>query len=151
MFFTSSDLLGKEFVINEEFIRRGLARNEDEFFACTKKEISLFWHAPYYQANSAIKEFGAKAGYTYISPKLKDFDNVTLEQALFENKKYVSTADLIDEIMNVLKISGGGIVPVTVGISKGSRVDYLYNYLPLLLSAILDEGYKVIPVKYLQQ
>ena len=151
MFFTSSDLFGKEFVINEEFIRRGLARNEDEFFACTKKEISLFWHAPYYQANSAIKEFGAKAGYTYISPKLKDFDNVTLEQALFENKKYVSTADLIDEIMNVLKVSGGGIVPVTVGISKGSRVDYLYDYLPLLLSAILDEGYKVIPVKYLQQ
>ena len=70
---------------------------------------------------------------------------------LFENKKYVSTADLIDEIMNVLKVSGGGIVPVTVGISKGSRVDYLYDYLPLLLSAILDEGYKVIPVKYLQQ
>ena len=82
---------------------------------------------------------------------MKDFDNVTLEQALFENKKYVSTADLIDEIMNVLKVSGGGIVPVTVGISKGSRVDYLYDYLPLLLSAILDEGYKVIPVKYLQQ
>lgn len=150
MFFTTTNLVQNEFIINEEFIRRGLARNEDEFFECTKKELNLFWHAPFYQTTEQIKEFSKKAGYTYVSVKNKNFDTVTLEQAIFENKKYVSPSKLIEEIMENLKTNNGGTVPVTVGISNGTRSEYLYDYLPLLLSAILDEDFNIVPVKYLQ-
>ncbi len=52
--------------------------------------------------------------------------------------------------MENLKTNNGGTVPVTVGISNGSRSEYLYDYLPLLLSAILDEDFNIVPVKYLQ-
>jgi len=46
MFFTISDLTGDSFVMDEDFIRRGLARSEDEFYDCTGNELLLYWHAP---------------------------------------------------------------------------------------------------------
>lgn len=150
MFFTTSDLTSKSFIINEEFIRRGLARTEDEFFQCTKKEMSLMWHAPDYKADENIISFGKKAGYTYVNTKVKNSDRVTLEQAVLESKKYVTPQDLIEEILTALEINEGGAVPVTVGISGGSRTEYLYDYLPLLIGAIVDAGYTIVPAKLLQ-
>lgn len=69
LFFTSLDFASGEFVIDEEFVRRGLARNEDEFFALTGKELALLWHAPFYHATDAIREFGKNAGYEYVDAK----------------------------------------------------------------------------------
>lgn len=149
MFFSAIDLTENEYIISEEFIRRGLARNEDEFFDCTQKEISLFWHAPYYNTTPEINKFAENSGYTTVSKKIKNSDIVTLEQAIFQNKKYISPSKLIDEIMQTLNSNNGGIVPITVGISNGSRTEYLYDNLALLLSAILDEGFKIVQCKYL--
>ena len=53
--------------------------------------------------------------------------------------------------MKHLKSNGGGIVPVTVGLSNGTRESYLYDSLDLLLSAILDAGFDIVPVRYLKE
>lgn len=147
MFFSTAKLTQPGFILNEDYIRRGLARNEDEFNIATGKELSLMWHAPEYDATEKIIQDGKKAGYEYVSPRFAVFDNVTLEQAVSGKGKYLSPGKLIDFYMKMLE-SGEKIIPVTVGISRGTRESYLYDNLDLLLSAILDAGYEIVPLRY---
>ncbi len=50
-YFTMTD---SRFGVDQAFVKAGLARNEDDYFAATGRELSLLWHAPYYIVNSAI-------------------------------------------------------------------------------------------------
>ena len=43
----------------------------------------------------------------------------------------------------------GSIIPVCAGISKGSRSDYLYEKLDLLITSLLNENYKIVPIEEL--
>ncbi|MBQ1971277.1 MAG: polysaccharide deacetylase family protein [Treponema sp.] len=147
MFFTSTDLMSNDFIMDEEFIRRGLARNEDEFYKATGKELSLMWHAPNYKVSDEIIDFGAKAGYSYINTTQNVSDTVTFEQAINENKHYYSPSMLITRYMECLKSKAGGVIPVTIGVSKGTCDGYVYDYLDILISAILDAGYEIVPAR----
>lgn len=138
MFFTPTDLVNNSFVVDEDFIRRGLARNEDEFFQCTGKEMSLFWHAPYYSQNQQIVSYGNAAGYTYVNSSMKNFTDTLLLD------KDTKPSSLIHEYCEILKKNGGGIVPVTAGFSQGNRTDPLYNYLDLLICALVDGGFEFV-------
>ncbi|MCQ2590010.1 MAG: polysaccharide deacetylase family protein [Treponema sp.] len=138
MFFTTTDLVNNDFVVDEDFIRRGLARNEDEFFQCTGKELSLFWHAPYYSQNQSIVSYGNAAGYNYVNSSMKNnTDTLLLEKDTKPEK-------LIHTYCETLKKNGGGIVPVTAGFSQGNRTDPLYNYLDLLICALVDGGFEFV-------
>lgn len=148
MFFTTAKLSSKEFVVNEDFIRRGLARNEDEFYQATDKELSLLWHAPSYQASENVVQSGANAGYTYVNALEHTTDTITLEQTA-QGINYYTTSKIIERYIDALKANNGGILPVTVGISRGTRERYLYEDLDLLIAAILDEGFEIVPVRTL--
>ena len=43
-------------------------------------------------------------------------------------------------------ISPDAVIPVSVGIADGSRSDYLYEQLPLLIASITEAGYDIVPV-----
>lgn len=144
LFFSPVDLTGGAFVADENFIRRGLARNEDEFYQCTGKELSLLWHAPYYRATDAVRSWGKKAGYTYVDAPDGGADEMTFEDAVNKNGAYLSSAQIIEKILASLKKNGGGVVPVTVGFAYGMRADYVYQNLDLLVSAVLDEGFDIV-------
>lgn len=148
MFFSTSELTQPGFLVNEDYVRRGLARNEDEFNAVTGKELSLMWHAPYYAASEKIIQDGKKAGYDYIDIKNSDCDSVTLEQAVAGKGKYLCPGELIESYIKTLA-EGEKVIPVTVGISRGTRESYLYDNLDLLISAILDAGYEIVPLRYI--
>lgn len=148
MFFSTSELTQPGFLVNEDYVRRGLARNEDEFNAVTGKELSLMWHAPYYAATEKIIQDGKKAGYDYIDIKNSDCDSVTLEQAVAGKGKYLCPGELIESYIKTLS-EGEKVIPVTVGISRGTRESYLYDNLDLLISAILDAGYEIVPLRYI--
>lgn len=137
MFFSSTDLVDNPFVVDEEFIRRGLGRNEDEFFQCTGKELSLYWHAPYYSVNQKIIEYGQKAGYEYIASGMKENDSLYLD-------KETKPETLINSYCETLKKNGGGIVPVAAGFSQGNRIDPLYNYIDILIGALIDSGFEFV-------
>lgn len=151
MFFTTARLDSDNFVVDETFIRRGLARNEDEFFSCTGRELNLLWHAPYYFATSKMIQTGTNAGYTYVDTFQNLSDCVTMEQAVDGSAKYFSSEELIDLYMTILQKNEGGIIPVTVGIAYGTRKNYLYDKLDLLISAILDSGYEIVPVRLIEK
>ena len=147
LFFTSADLTEKGFIVDEEFIRRGLARNEDEFFTATGSELSLIWHAPLYHATKLIKKAGNDAGYRYADAGGFCFDTVTLEDSASGKSKYMSAGDIIETVTSYL--SDGSLVPVSVGISRGTRSDYLYEKLDLLISALLDSGCDIVSARSL--
>lgn len=140
MFFTTANLTENSFVINEDFVRRGLARNEDEFYDCTKTELSLFWHAPYYSVSPEIIKYGDNAGYTYI--------DAGSEVSEFSNPD-ASPEKLIKKYVQRLEKSNGGMVSVVGGFSQSNHTRPLYKYMNLLISVLLDSGYELVDLNSL--
>ena len=140
MFFTTANLTSPGFTITEDFIRRGLARNEDEFYQCTGTELNLYWHAPGYAVTDAIKEYGKLAGYSYVNNNFKysdtDIQNIKAEV-------------VINEYSAMLKFANYGIIPVTTGFSTGIHEDPVYLHMDLLISALLDADYEIVPLNQL--
>lgn len=148
MFFTNADLTAKGFVIDEDFIRRGLGRNEDEFFQATGSELNLIWHTPMYKSTQPIKDAGANCGYRYIEAGRFSLDTVTLEDAAAGKPGYLSASELVK--FYVQNATDGSVIPVSTGISTGTRSDYLYEKLDLLISSLLNEEFEVVSLKNLQ-
>ena len=142
MFFSQTDLVNNPFVVDEEFIRRGLARNEDEFYNCTGKELSLYWHGPYYSVNNDIIKYSATAGYTTIGSDSRLNDSEKLD-------KDIKPEQIIQDYCTTLTKIGGGIAPVSVGFAQGGRTEPLYNYLDLLICALLDSGCEFVDIQEL--
>ncbi len=132
MFFSTADLTDRTFIMDEDFIRRGLARNEDEFYQCTGAELQLLWHAPYYRADGRTVEAGSKAGYTYIGQEERN--------AAARN----GSTDL-DSIIG--SVRGGDTVPVNVDSSSGSQ--NLYDKIDLLICGLAEKGFEFVPVHQL--
>ena len=140
MFFSQTDLVNNPFVVDEEFIRRGLARNEDEFYICTGKELSLYWHGPYYSVNNDIIKYAKAAGYETVVSYSRLNDSELLD-------KDTKPEQIIQDYCNTLAKIGGGVVPVSVGFAQGNRTEPLYNYLDLLICALLDSGFEFVNIQ----
>ena len=137
MFFTTVNLTEGSFVINEDFISRGLARNEDEFFDCTGEELSLYWHAPYFAIDPDDIVYGDNAGYSYVYP--------CTDKLEFEKRDNMPES-LITEINEKIAENGGGVVPIVGGFSKGYHIEPLYNYLDIIISTLIEGGYQIVDV-----
>ncbi len=144
MFFSSYSLEDDAYKFTENFIRRGLARNEDEFYEATENELSLIWHMPNYYLTNTILKAGENSGYTWIDKGLAPQDYITYEKSLEDEIQYMSASEIIDYVIENLE--PGAIIPISVGIASGTRGDYLYDKLDVLISAILSEGYEIVTV-----
>lgn len=127
MFYACVDLTSKDFTITEDYIRRGLARNEDEYYSCTRKELSLLWHAPFYKSNKMIKDAAGRSGYSYV-----DFPT---EMELLDSKAG--------------KTIESQIIPITVGLKANGGNKKFYDKLELLINSLFDSGYEIVPVSEL--
>lgn len=144
LFFTTWDLSGTTYRIDEDFISRGLSRNEDDFYNATGQELTLLWHAPYYVASPEIVDAGNKAGYRYVSGDVTVLDWVGLDQNRTMPGLYRSSAQLVEDIMSAVK--PGSIIPVRIGKGRSARTDYLFDDVDLLLNALVERGYEIVTV-----
>ncbi len=144
MFFTTWDLAGPSYRIDEDFVMRGLARNEDDFYNATGQELSLLWHAPHYVSSPLIERAGARAGYRYVTPGVIPADWATVEQDSLLPGTYKGAAAIVEDIVASLK--PGAVVPVRIGAAPGTREDYLFDKIDILLNAIIEEGYSIVTV-----
>jgi peptidoglycan/xylan/chitin deacetylase (PgdA/CDA1 family) len=147
LFFAPIDLSDARYRIDENFISRGLARNEDEFFKVSGQEMSLIWHAPYYAVSDEIVQIAARSGYRTIGRDVDPLDWVTRENARQSALTQLSAPDMIDRVVSIKK--HGSIIPLRLGLLPGGRGDYLYNRLGLLLEALTREGFSVVTVSTL--
>ena len=144
LFYAYFNMTDAKYRLDKEFIKRGLARNEDDYYALTGKELALLWHAPYYVVNTDIIEASIEMNYTYVN---RDIDPLEWAWSMSDyGGTGLSVPQMIEKIMN--KKKPGSIIPIKLGEGKeGSGV--LYSNLDLLLNNLIEMGYSIVPVSVL--
>jgi len=147
MFFAAVDPTDSRFKIDAEYVRRGLARAEDEWFAATGKELSLLWHMPYYTVNTDILAAGASMNYGYVGRDIDPMDWVTRSDIARMPGAYLDAHRIVEKVVAAAK--PGSIIPIRLGTMDGNREDYLYRELALLVDNLISQGYRIVPVSTL--
>ena len=140
----------RRYQITEDFIRDGLARNEDDYFEATGNELSLLWHAPYYFVSDEIISAGQSANYIYVGRDVDSLDWVPRLTDAGLSQLYMPAGELVERILEIKR--PGTIISMQVGIPDSTRTgrdDYLFQKLDLLVNGLLERGYAVVPVSTL--
>ena len=146
LFFAPIDLTDSRYQIDGEFIARGLARNEDEYFNATGSELALLWHPPWYANSGQAASAAAKAGYATINRDVDPYDWVSPEDEKNTGLVRLTAAEMTDRIISLA--GSGSIIPVRLGFLPG-RADYLFQRINVLLDALIAEGFSVVTVSQL--
>jgi peptidoglycan/xylan/chitin deacetylase (PgdA/CDA1 family) len=152
LFYTYFDMTDSRFQITEEFIKQGLARNEDEYFETTGRELSLLWHAPFYFVSPVLIEASQEMNYTYVGRDVDALDWVPRRDDTGISRLYFPSAELVERAIE--QKQPGSIVAMTVGKPRDERGqafrdDYLFQKLDLLLNNLIERGYSAVPVSTL--
>ncbi len=152
LFYTYFDMAGGGYEIDADFVKQGLARNEDEFFEVTGDELSLLWHAPYYFVSPVIIAASRQMNYVYIGRDVDSLDWVPLRDEKGVSRLYKPTAEIIEDVLQQKK--PGSIIAMTVGRPgddrpDGGRNDYLFHRLDVLINGLIERGYDAVPVSTL--
>ncbi len=152
LFFTYFDMTDARFDVNAEFIKRGLAQTEDQFFETTGSELSLIWHTPFYFVSPPILQASRELGYTFVGRDVDSLDWVPRRDDSGLSRLYLPTAQIIERVVEESR--PGSIISMTVGVplegeSFGGRDDYLFQHLDLLINRLMERGYSVVPVSEL--
>jgi len=147
LFYAYFNMTDSRFAVDRTFVKGGLARNEDDYFAATGRELSLLWHAPYYIVNSEIIAGGADMNYTYVGRDVDSYDWVAASESLDGKGIYLPAADIVEHI--VAEKKPGSIIPLRVGVGEARRDDYLFQRLDLLINELARRGYEIVPVSSL--
>lgn len=148
LFYYYFNLTTAENFIDDEFIEDGLVKNETAYFDETRKELGLFWHAPYYFVNSTMIKVAKDMGYTYIGRDVITLDsssNIGTDSGA--GRFYKSSAEMLDTIFSETK--PGSIIPITLGKPENGREDYLFQNLEILINSLIVTGYEIVSVSEL--
>ncbi len=148
MFFADFNLTDARYRIDSEFVKRGLARNEDDYFALTGKELALLWHAPFYVTSSDMVSAAREMNYAYIGSDVDPLDWMSSRDSKSVGM-YFSAHKIIERIMEQKK--PGSIIPIRIGVPAGGRDSYLFNELGLLINSLMAKGYDIVPVSALME
>jgi len=144
LFFAPIDLSDSRYRVSRDFITQGLARNEDEYFRATGKELKLLWHPPYYRSSDLIKSAASSAGYTTAARDIDPGDWLSRDDSLRLGVRGESASQIIEQIVE--KKKNGAVIPIHLGLLSGGRDEYLYNYIEVLLDALIRSGCDIVPV-----
>jgi len=144
LFYAPIDFSDSRYRITREFITQGLARNEDEFFNATGKELSLLWHPPFFRSSDVINTAAAAVGYATAARTIDPGDWLSREDAVRLNLRQISPSQMIEQIME--KKENGAVVPVRLGLLPGGRNEYLFQSIDVLLDALIRSGAGIVPV-----
>lgn len=138
LFYTYFDMSDPKYHINREFLKKGLARNEDDYFIVSGKEMAMIWHSPYYFFNREILDTTGVLEYTFIGRELEVPDRIAKG-----DPRYSETVPMIENLLN--RMTPGTIIPVSVG-RMAERDDYLFMNLALLIEGLIMRGYEIVPL-----
>lgn len=147
MFYVYFNMTDARFKMDADFIKRGLARNEDDYFAVTGREVSLLWHAPYYFVNNDIISASRDMNYVYVGRDVDPLDWVAAGECGSIGSLYMSSSKIIERIMRLKK--PGSIIPIRIGVPREEREDYLFHKLDVLINGLISLGYDIVPVSAL--
>ena len=149
LFYIYFNMTDSKFHLNADFIKSGLAKNEDDYFNATGKDLSAIWHAPHYFVSSEIIAASREMNYTYIGRDIDPLDWVTKNELNMASGIYFPSAVLVERTLQEKK--PGSIIPVRAGIGNGGRDDYFFQKLDLLIDGLVKRGYSIVPVTTLME
>jgi len=144
LFYAPIDLSDARYIVNNDFIALGLARNEDEFFRATGRELSLLWHPPFYRSSAQINSIARTSGYITITRDIDPGDWLSRDDSLRLNIRQQSAPEIIEFITG--RKENGAVIPVRLGLLQGGRDEYLYQRIDVLLDALIRSGCEIVPV-----
>jgi peptidoglycan/xylan/chitin deacetylase (PgdA/CDA1 family) len=144
LFYSPIDFSDTRYRITHEFIASGLARNEDEFFHSTGKELSPLWHPPYFRFSNTVITAASAAGYTTVTGIIDPGDWMSREESLRLNLYHVPAGQMIEQIIE--KKVPGAIIPIRLGTLPSGRDGYLFQRIDVLLDALIRSGCVIVPV-----
>ncbi|MCL2264951.1 MAG: polysaccharide deacetylase family protein [Treponema sp.] len=144
MFYAPIDLSDTRYRITREFITQGLARNEDEFYRATGKELSILWHPPFYRTSNFVNTAATSAGYKTVTRSYDAGDWISANDLLRLNLRQIMPSEMIEEIIK--NIETDFVIPIRLGLLHGGRDEYLFQRIEVLLDALLRSGYVIVPV-----
>lgn len=152
LFYTHFNMASGRFAITRDFVQEGLARNEDEYFDITGRELSLLWHAPFYFVSPELLEASQAMNYTYIGRDVDSLDWVARRDETGISRLYRPSAEIVENVIE--QKQPGSIIAMTVGRPgddrpDGGRDDYLFERLDVLMNALLVRGYRMVTVSTL--
>jgi peptidoglycan/xylan/chitin deacetylase (PgdA/CDA1 family) len=157
LFFSYFNMVDSRYRIGTQFIKQGLARNEDEYYRATGKELSQLWHAPFYFLSPDVLQASREMNYSYIGRDVDSLDWVPKHDDGGLSRLYHPSADLINRILSEKK--PGSIITMTIGkpqdnlasenVFVSGRDDYLFGKLDVLLNGLIEKGYTAVTVSTL--
>lgn len=154
LFYTYFDMADAAFQIGSDFIRQGLARNEDEYFQATGRELALLWHTPFYFVSPTILEAGRSMNYTFVGRDVDALDWVPRLTESGTSPLYRTSPELVERILEEKR--PGSVISMRIGRPgddqpSAARDDYLFQYLDALIEGLHDQGYEIVPVSTLME
>jgi peptidoglycan/xylan/chitin deacetylase (PgdA/CDA1 family) len=144
LFYAPIDLSDARYMVNDNFIKQGLARNEDEFFRAAGRELSLLWHPPFYRSSALIESAARTSGYITVTRNIDPGDWLSRDEALRLNIRQYNAPEIIEQITG--KKENNAVIPVRLGLLSGGRDEYLYQRIDVLLDALIRSGCEIVPV-----
>jgi peptidoglycan/xylan/chitin deacetylase (PgdA/CDA1 family) len=144
LFYAPIDFADSRYRVSDDYIAQGLARNEDEFYGATGRELSLLWHPPLHRSSPEISAAASKAGYLTAIRDLDPMDWLSREEAQRLGVQQYTASEIIERIIADKK--PGAIVPIRLGLLPGGSDDYLFLRVEVLLDALIRSGCDIVPV-----
>lgn len=138
LFHIPLDLTTPGFIIDASFVRQGLARQEDDWFATTGRELGLLWHAPGWVEGPALAAGARAANYKTVGTDLL---------YPWTGEKTVDVPAVIESLLKSKK--PGSIVPLTLGLKDSTTGVSFFNRWDLLLNGLVEAGYRGVAVSQL--
>jgi len=152
LFYMYFNLADSRYQLSTDFIKQGLARNEDEYFELTGKELTLLWRSPYYVVNKQILEASKDLKYILVGRDVDSLDYIAKDSNTSADL-YAPASVLAEQVLEDKK--PGSVISLSIGKPGeylGSvlyRDDYLFQKLDVLINGLLQKGYKIVPVSTL--
>jgi peptidoglycan/xylan/chitin deacetylase (PgdA/CDA1 family) len=144
LFYSPIDFSDTRYRITHEFVASGLARNEDEFFHSTGKELSPLWHPPFFRISNTVITAASAAGYTTVTGIIDPGDWISREESLRLNLYHIPAGQMIEQIIE--KKAPGAVIPIRLGTLPSGRDGYLFQRIDVLLDALVRSGCEIVPV-----
>ena len=138
LFHIALDLTSPGFIIDASFVRQGLARQEDDWFAATGHELGLLWHAPGWVEGPALAAGARAANYKTVGTDLG---------YVLGPDKVVDAPALIEALLKAKQ--PGSIVPLTLGMKDSTTGESFFNRWDLFLNGLVEAGYRGVTVSQL--
>lgn len=140
MFYINFNMADSRFTLDNDFIKRGLARQEDDWFSVTGKELGLLWHTPGYFQNKVILDAAKSMNYQFVG--------TDVSYPLGASRS-VNTTELILDLLKNKK--PGSIIPLTLGMKDSKTGESFFSRIDLLFNALMNLGFESVTVSTLRE